>query len=486
MSLLYRQDPPWHLLWRGAACLPAAIGVVVLLAGPDGIRPAPNTNSASGAASNPRLVAVTRLPEMGGEMCPWMPVSASEAAGFFLQHQGGGGPAASSPRAPAFPTAREQAAVRRRAPLRTIRDPYPAFSSVAVDVERDEVIFTDENLFQILVYHRLENTPPTAVMSEPKRSIGGLNTKIEFNCSVYVDPKTGDIYTISHDSDGMPMTVFNRQAKGNVPPTRELDVPKGTYSIAVDEEAEEIFFAIQHDSAVSVFHKYAQGDDPPLRLLQGDKTLLGDSHGIALDTRRGEMFVSNYGYSSSRAARPADAAAESRRSERDRPNWPLQREVAIPGTGRIALPSITVYPIKAHGDIPPLRIIQGPKTQLNMPSHLFLDEANGELYVANDMGNSILVFDTAASGDVPPKRVLKGPKTLIQNPTGVFVDLKNDELWVANFGAHTAAVFQRTAAGDTAPLRVIRNGPVNAPSLMIGNPGAIGYDTRREEILVPN
>ena len=149
-------------------------------------------------------------------------------------------------------------------------------------------------------------------------------------------------------------------------------------------------------------------------------------------------------------------------------------------------PSINVYPLKAHGDVPPLRVIQGPKTQINMPSHLSLDEANSELYVANDMGNSILVFDSTAGGDVAPKRVLKGPKTLIQNPTGVFLDTKNDELWVANFGSRSAVVFHRTASGNAAPKRVIRNGPADAPGLMIGNPGAVGYDSKRGQILVPN
>jgi 6-phosphogluconolactonase (cycloisomerase 2 family) len=374
------------------------------------------------------------------------------------------------------PTSEQQAEVQKRPPVRTIRDPYSAFSSVAVDPVNDEVIFTDENLFQLMVYDRKADTPATAKMTEPKRTIGGLNTKIEFNCGVYVDPKNGDIYTISHDSDGMPMTIFNRQAKGNVPPTRELDVPKGTYGIAVDEQAEELFFAIQHDSAVSVYRKYAAKDEPPIRLLQGDKTQLGDAHGIALDTKNQVMFVSNYGFSSSR----------NMQADREKPNWPQQRSAAIPGSGRIAAPSINVYPLKAHGDIAPLRVITGPKTQLNMPSHLFLDQERSELFLANDMGNSILVFDAAASGDVAPKRVLKGPKTLIQNPTGVFVDLKNDELWVASFGSRAATVFKRTAAGDTAPLRVIRNGPLDAPALMIGNPGAIGYDTKREEILVPN
>ncbi|MCH8268058.1 MAG: hypothetical protein IH846_11105 [Acidobacteria bacterium] len=436
----------------------------------------------------PQLISVEPFPGMDGQMCQWVPANAMTSLRTALQQERRAAQTAAQATPPGFPSAAQQTEVQERSPLRIIRDPYPAFSSVAVDTVHDEVIFTDENLFQILVYDRMDNTPPTATMTEPKRVISGLQTKIEFNCDLYIDPKTGDIYTIAHDSGGMPLTIFSRQAKGDVPPTREIDTPKGTYGIAVDEEAEEIFLAIQHDSAVVVYEKYAARDDPPIRLLQGDKTMLGDAHGIALDTKNKLMFVSNYGSSSSRAPLPQrEGEAWETGQERERkPNWPLQRSQAIPGTGRILPPSINVYPIKAQGDVPPLRIIQGPKTQMNMPSHLFMDEERGELYLANDMDNSILVFDSSASGDVAPKRVLKGPQTLIQNPTGVFVDIKNDELWVASFGKHVATVFQRTAEGDTPPLRVIRNGPLDAPGLMIGNPGAIGYDTKREEILVPN
>ena len=458
-------------------CLVALSAAWILFSGVDQLEPLRlgSQVAARKPSGQAQLVSIQPLPEMNGAICELAPANAPASLRTAMQEA----------RLSEYPDARQQSEVQKRPPLRMIRDPYSAFSSVAVDPIRNEVIFTDENLFQLVVYDRMANTSASAKMTEPKRVIGGLNTKIEFNCHVYVDPKTGDLYTISHDSDGMPMTVFNRQAKGDVPPTRELDVPKGTYGIAVDEVAEEMFFAIEHDSAVSVYRKYAEKDEAPIRLIQGDKTLLGDAHGIALDTRKQVMFVSNYGYSSSRAAVPPAGTGGRRRSE-EKPNWPLQRSVAIPGTGKILQPSINVYPIKAHGDIPPLRIIQGPKTQINMPSHLFMDEGNNELFVANDMGNSILVFDASASGDIAPKRVLKGPKTMIQNPTGVFVDLKNDELWVANFGSRAATVFKRTAAGDTAPLRIIRNGPLDAPGLMIGNPGAVGYDTKREQILVPN
>jgi 6-phosphogluconolactonase (cycloisomerase 2 family) len=159
----------------------------------------------------------------------------------------------------------------------------------------------------------------------------------------------------------------------------------------------------------------------------------------------------------------------------------------VPGSGQFFPPSIAVYSLKASGDVAPLRVIQGPKTQMNWPAHLAVDEERGELYVANDMGDSILAFSTTSStGDAAPIRVLKGPKTMIKNPTGVFLDMKNNELWVASFGNHTATVFPRGASGDVAPLRVIRSGPLEEPALGIGNPHPIAYDPNREEILVPN
>jgi hypothetical protein len=59
-------------------------------------------------------------------------------------------------------------------------------------------------------------------------------------------------------------------------------------------------------------------------------------------------------------------------------------------------------------------------------------------------------------------------------------------LWVSNFGGHAATAYRIDAGGNTAPLRTIRSAPESAPSLMIGNPGALTYDSKREEILVPN
>jgi DNA-binding beta-propeller fold protein YncE len=123
---------------------------------------------------------------------------------------------------------------------------------------------------------------------------------------------------------------------------------------------------------------------------------------------------------------------------------------------------------------------------MNWATGIAFDSRANEIYVANDMGDSILVFPAAANGDVAPVRVLKGPKTLIKNPTGVYVDRDHGELWVANFGNHTAAAYKLGVEGDVAPLRVIRSAPPDKPTLSIGNPHPVAYDGKREQILVPN
>jgi DNA-binding beta-propeller fold protein YncE len=241
-------------------------------------------------------------------------------------------------------------------------------------------------------------------------------------------------------------------------PQRELYTPHGTFGISVDEDAQEMYMTVQHDNSVVSYPKLASGDDKPKREIVGPKTQMEDPHGVAVDYKNKLLFVSNHGNS-------IITATES---------------------GKFEPASITVYPLQAQGDVAPLRIIEGPKTRLNWPANMWVDGTRGELYVANDGDDSLLVFKTSDHGDVAPTRMLKGPKTNISKPTGVFLDEKNNEVWVANMGNHAAVVFNRTATGDVAPKRMIRSAPLGKPALAIGNPGAVAYDSKRDEILVPN
>jgi DNA-binding beta-propeller fold protein YncE len=167
-------------------------------------------------------------------------------------------------------------------------------------------------------------------------------------------------------------------------------------------------------------------------------------------------------------------------------NWGHISNEVVAGTGRFEAPSISIYPLDADGDTPPLRVIQGHKTQLNWPAMISVDPSTGDLFVANDLGKSILVFHESDNGDVAPYRVIKGPKTGISNPTGTFVDTKNKELWVSNLGNSSATAYPLNARGDQPPLRTIRTAPPEKVSLKFGKPSGTAYDSKREQLLVAN
>src|SRR5689334_22255826 len=356
--------------------------------------------------------------------------------------------------------------VIERAPQRMIKDPYPSFSAVAVNPEDNMLIVTDENLYRVLEYDRRDNTPPQARLTEPKRVISGPDTRIEMLCGAYIDPVTKEVYVTNNDTQNW-LPVFPRDAKGNVAPTRYLAAPHGTFGIAVREETQEMYLTVQHQNSVVVYPKKATGNDKPIREIVGGDTQLEDPHGIALDTKNKLIFVSNFGN-----AQVHEPGSTGRRGSDTH--------------GKFEPPSITVYPLDAKGNVKPLYIIEGPLTRMNWPSHIVVHEDRQELFVANDADDSILVFRTTDKGNVAPIRTIKGPNTGIKNPPGIALDTKNEEISVASMGTHAVLFFPVTADGDVKPSRIIRGGPADQLALNIGNPGAVGYDSKRDQILVPN
>ena len=349
--------------------------------------------------------------------------------------------------------------VIERPPQRFIRDPNPAFAAVAVNSENNMLVVADENLFQILEYDHRDNTPPGARFTEPRRVISGTNTRAEMMCGVYIDPQTLDIYVLNNDTQSW-IPVFPPDARGNATPSRYLAGIRG-FSITAHEERQELF-VVNQGGHVSVFRKQAEGEEEPLRVLEGFDTQLEDPHGIALDIENNLMYVSNFGNAHKLNLETGEIY------------------------GDFEPPSITVYPLTASGNTEPIRIIEGPRTLMNWPSHMAYHQERQELFVANDGDSSVLVFSASAEGNAVPIRVIKGPRTGIVHPPGIALDERLNELYVANMGTPKVTVFPVTADGDVAPIRTVRGAPEGTKSLMIGNPGAVGYDTRRGEILVPN
>ena len=157
-----------------------------------------------------------------------------------------------------------------RVPVRTIRDTAPTYSSIAVDVNSNEVDH-DGQQFVVLyrVFDRLSPTPKNDTdVTPPKRIVTGDHTALQFNNGLYVDPVSGDIYSVESDT-GDKMERFAREAQGDESPISILHTPHRVYNIAADEVKQELYLTVEFPPQIVVYPKHAKGEDKPLRSNRG-------------------------------------------------------------------------------------------------------------------------------------------------------------------------------------------------------------------------
>jgi len=153
----------------------------------------------------------------------------------------------------------------------------------------------------------------------------------------------------------------------------------------------------------------ANGTVAPTRVITGQNSKLGRTiHGLAYDAKHDEIVVPN-------------ALAD----------------------------AILVFRGGANGSEAPIRVIQGPHTELVTPHSVSLDVEHGEILVASLTGKRINVFAWDANGDAKPLRVIRGPKTTLGHLVGLAVDPVRNLLAVAN--SEDVLIFNRTDNGDVPP-----------------------------------
>jgi DNA-binding beta-propeller fold protein YncE len=364
-------------------------------------------------------------------------------------------------------------------PLRMVVDPYPSFNGVFVDTAGDRVMMSDTNRKSLLLYPRTAGSATSRAADAPVQQIMGPETGIGFIAGVAVDSAHRELFAVNNDVEDR-LVVFDDSARGNVKPKRLLYVPHQSWGIALDHRRDEIALSVQTPNMYVVFKRDAQKFDAPVRSVRGPHTGMADPHGIYIDETHNEVFVANHGNYRPSELITSYTAYDARESRQEKSGNAFSETAR----GNFVGSSVTVYDADAKGDVAPLRTITGPLSQIDWPMGVAVDEAADELFVANNGDNAILVFPRTAKGDVQPKRVIRGAATGIKGPMGVAV--AKDEVFVANFGDHTGLVFPRLAAGNVAPKRIIRNAPAGKETSGFGNPYAVAYDSKRQEILVPN
>jgi DNA-binding beta-propeller fold protein YncE len=118
----------------------------------------------------------------------------------------------------------------------------------------------------------------------------------------------------------------------------------------------------------------------------------------------------------------------------------------------VAHPQIAVFARLAKGGDAPHRVIFGQATKLSRTMHdIRYNEQRDEIYVTNPFAQAILTFKGDAKGAEPPIRIIQGPKTELGSEDTLEIDAVNNEIYIPQ--GDGCRVYPIAGDGDVAPLR---------------------------------
>ena len=185
------------------------------------------------------------------------------------------------------------------------------------------------------------------------------------------------------------IAAFARLAKENTMPTRLLAgqatrLSRTMHDIRYDAVHDEFLVTNPFAQAIMVFRGGADGEEAPIRIIQGAKTLLAGVEG--------------------------NVSSGVDRLDVD----PVHDEIFIPSGDKIL-----VYPRTGNGNISPLRVIQGPDTKLTRAQSIAVDPVNNVIVAGtnkrNNSSGSLLIFNRTGRGNAKPIGLIMGPRTGIGN-----------------------------------------------------------------------
>ncbi len=253
------------------------------------------------------------------------------------------------------------------------------------------------------------------------------------------------------------IAVFARLAKGGEQPLRRIagqstKLTRTMHDIRYDAKNDEIFVTNNHADAVLAFRGTANGDEPPLRILQGSNTQLGSGGGDRLDID------------------------------------PTHDEIFVPADDRVL-----VFPRTANGNVAPIRVIRGPETMLSNAATLSVDPVNDLLVVGlnkqgKDPNGALLIFNRTDNGNVKPRSVIRGPKSgivritqMALNPARkLIIATQPGEVNVMEPEGAFVGVWRMDDNGDIPPVMRLNTGAKTT----LKKPRGVVLDYKNKEVII--
>ena len=274
---------------------------------------------------------------------------------------------------------------------------------------------------QIAAFARLagENAQPTRILAGQKTLLSRTMHDIRY------DAVNDELLATNPFANAV--LVYRGGANGEEAPIRIIQGPHtqlsgNTDRLEVDPVNNVIYVPLS--DAILVFPREGNGDVAPLRVIRGPDTRLNRAASVSVDTLHNLLVVGTYSSGT--------------------PPGPRRVGENIPGGMLYGSPSggggMLMFDRAASGNVEPLREIRGPSTgivrilqlQIYSPKGWIVATQPGRNDEEEPEGIYVGVWSINDNGDVPPRWKLAGPKTTLKKPRGVVLDPKHKELIVAD------------------------------------------------------
>jgi hypothetical protein len=269
----------------------------------------------------------------------------------------------------------------------------------------------------------VENTAPSRLIFGQKTLLGRTMHDIRY------DEKNDEFLVTNPFAQAI--LVFPGGANGNTPPLRYIQGPKtllagavysGLDRVEVDNVNDEIIVGVA--GSIMFFPRTAQGDVAPVRIIKPDHPQFRIGQTTAVDPIH-NLVVAGGNLAQAQTGTTA-------------------RALILGGGGAIG-----IFDRRANGTVQPKGVIGGPKTQIVRINQMALYAPNGWI-VATQPGaggeqepdNTFVgIWSVNDNGDVPPRWKLGGPRSTLKKPRGVTLNVKDKEIIIADMRTNSILTF---------------------------------------------
>jgi hypothetical protein len=278
------------------------------------------------------------------------------------------------------------------------------------------------------------------------------------------------------------IAVFARIAKGGDAPKRVVFgqatlLSRTMHDIRYNEVRDEMYVTNPFAQAILTFRGTAQGDEAPIRIIQGPKTMLGSEDTLEVDAVNGEILIpAGNEMLIFPVAATGDVAPIRRPRAKRGAGWRIGNGIAVDNVHNVIATDGTVsgdlakqYPFEnlhggggggrdtilvfdrlADGEVMPQRIIRGDKTGIMGIRQMQIWPKGGWIVIsqitdggiAEPDGTFVGVWSIYDNGNVPPRWRIDGKASnVMKKPRGVTLNPKHKELIVSDMRLNAVLTF---------------------------------------------